>query len=105
MKTIAILGAALALAGCGASGTAIETRIQIEKVPVRARCPDAETYNAIVKSRPTRLAEQPMPATAQERTAKTAAQLGRYEAKGGWADKAQAALDRCQQAEDLTPTP
>lgn len=105
MKTIYYVAAAAALTGCGKTGTAIETRIQIEKVPVRARCPDAETYNKLVTSRPTRLAEQPMPATAQERTAKTAAQLGRYEAKGGWADRAQAALDRCQEGEDLTPKP
>jgi hypothetical protein len=100
MKTIAILTAALSLAACGKAGVATETRIQIEKVPVPAKCPDAKTYAAIVAKRPVRLSDQPMPATAQERTAKTAAQLGRYEARGGWADDVQAVLDRCQQGED-----
>lgn len=98
MKTILILGAALALAGCGATGTAVETRIQIEKVPVPAPCPDDKTYAEIVAKRPKPLRDQPMPATAQERTAKTAAQLGRYEAKGGWADDVQAIVDRCHSA-------
>lgn len=104
MKTIAILAAALALAGCGA-GTAVETRVQIERVPVRARCPDAATYAGLVAAQPRPLRDQPMPATADERVAKQAAQLGKYEAKGAWADRARAALDRCQEGPDLTATP
>lgn len=104
MKTIAILGAALLLAGCGA-GTATETRVQIERVPVRAPCPDKATYDSLKAGRPKPLRSTPMPATADERVAKQAAQLGRFEAAGGWADQAEAALDRCQRGEDLTPSP
>lgn len=74
MKTIYWVAAAAALTGCG------------------------KTYAEIVAKRPKPLRDQPMPATAQERTAKTAAQLGRYEAKGGWADDVQAIVDRCHSA-------
>ncbi len=104
MKALYLL-AALPLAACGSHGTAIETRIQIEKVPVRAPCPDADTYKGLVADQPVKLVNKPRPATAQERTAQTAAQLGKYEAKGGWADRARAALDRCQAGGDLTAKP
>lgn len=105
MKTIVILGAALLLAGCGRTGVATETKFQIERVPVRAPCPDRKTYEALKAGRPKPLRSQPMPATADERVAKQAAQLGRYEAAGGWGDQAEAALDRCQGGEDLTAAP
>lgn len=105
MKAVVILAAGLALAGCGARGTAVETRIQIERVPVRAKCPDKATYDKLVAEQPRPLAQQPMPASPQERVARTSAQLGKYEAPGGWAAKARAALDRCQQGEDLTDAP
>jgi hypothetical protein len=104
MLAILTAGLALTLASCGA-GTAGEVRVQIEKVPVRAPCPDKKTYDDLKSSRPTPLRAQPMPATPDVRVAKTAAQLGRYEAPGGWGDRAVAALDRCQQGEDLTPSP
>ncbi len=104
MRTILILMGALALSGCGA-GVATETRVQIERVPVRAPCPDKDTYLGLVQDQPRPLREQPMPADPDVRVAKQAAQLGRYEAKGAWADRARAALDRCQQGEDLTPSP
>lgn len=99
-----VLGMMATLSSCGA-GTAIETRVQIEKVPVRAPCPDKATYDGLKASRPKPLRSQPMPPTADERVAKQAAQLGRYEAAGGWGDQAEAALDRCQRGEDLTPSP
>lgn len=108
MKTIAILIAALGLAGCMGSNTpppAGEIRTVVQKVPVRARCPEPSVYDALKATRPRPLRSQEMPATAQERTAATAAQLGRYEAPGGWGDRAVAALDRCAVEEDLTPTP
>lgn len=101
---ILVIGMMLTLASCG-GGVATETHIQIEKVPVRAKCPDAGTYNGLVAARPKPLREQPMPATPDERVAKTVAQLGRYEASGGWADRVSAALDRCQEGEDLTAKP
>ena len=104
MKTFAILGAAALLAGCGA-GTAVETRVQIERVPVPVACPDDDTYKGLVRDQPVPLRNQEMPASADVRVARTQAQLGRYEAKGGWADRARAALDRCHNAEGLTPSP
>lgn len=103
MKAI-ILVAAVALSACGGrAAVPVETITRIERVPVPAPCPDRATYNDLVAGRPKPLAAQAMPATAQERTAKTAAQLGRYEAKGAWADQVSAALERCQKGEDLTP--
>ncbi len=104
MRNIGIVALAGLLAGCGA-GQAVETRIQIERVPVRAPCPDKATYDGLVADQPVPLRNQAMPATAQERVARTTAQLGRYEARGGWADRTRAALDRCQKGEDLTPSP
>lgn len=104
MLAILAAGLAVTLASCGA-GTATEVRVQIEKVPVRAPCPDKKTYDDLKSSRPAPLRSQPMPDTAQERVAKTTAQLGRYEAPGGWGDRASAALDRCQEGQDLTPSP
>jgi len=105
VRTIVVLALAGLLAGCGGSGVATETHIQIEKVPVRARCPDKATYDSIKAGRPRPLRELPMPATADERVAKTAAQLGRYEAAGGWSDQVVAVLDRCSIGEDLTAAP
>lgn len=101
---ILVAGMAVTLASCGA-GVATETRVQIEKVPVRAPCPDKKTYDDLKATRPKPLRGQPMPATPDVRVAKMEAQLGRYEAPGGWGDRAEAALDRCQQGEDLTPSP
>lgn len=104
MKTrvLAILAiCAVPLAGCGAAGTATEVRVETLKVPVRARCPDKATYDGLKATRPRPLREQPMPADPDVRVAKTQAQLGRFEAQGGWADRAEAALDRCQEGVDL----
>lgn len=98
---LGVIVAAMLLTACGTTTAAVETRVQIEKVPVRARCPDAKTYADLKKERPRPLRDQPMPGSAEERVARTAAQLGRFEAKGGWADKAEAALDRCQEGVDL----
>lgn len=98
---LGIVIAAMLLSACGTTATAVETRVQVEKVPVRARCPDAKTYADLKKDRPRPLRDQPMPGSAEERVARTAAQLGRFEAKGGWADRAEAVLDRCQEGVDL----
>lgn len=104
MKTTAILAGALALAGCATAGRPTEVRTVTVNVPVRAACPDKATYDRLKATRPRPLREQPMPGTAEERSAKTLAQLGRFEAEGGWADRAEAALDRCQD-EALAPRP
>lgn len=106
MRTLLIFALmALGLAGCTKPGTAVETITKIERVAVRAPCPDRKTYEALKAGRPTPLRSQPMPADPDVRVARTQAQLGRYEAAGGWADKAEAALDRCQKGEDLTGEP
>lgn len=97
MKAIVILAALPLVAGCGAA-TAVETRVQIERVPVPTPCPDDKTYDGLVADQPVPLRNQAMPGSADERVARTAAQLGRYEARGGWADRARAALDRCHSA-------
>ena len=101
---ILVIGMMATLSSCGAA-TAVETRVQIERVPVRAPCPDKATYDGLVADQPVPLRNTPMPATADERVAKQSAQLGRYEARGGWADRTRAALDRCQAGEDLTKVP
>lgn len=103
MKTILVIAGALALAGCGKT-VATEVRIERINVPVPAPCPAKAEYDKLKRSRPVPLRSQPMPGTAEERVAKQAAQLGRFEAEGGWADRAEAALDRCQK-EGLAPTP
>lgn len=105
MKAL-ILVLGLAVAGCATtSGKPTEVRTVIQKVPVRAACPDKATYDKLKATRPRPLRTQAMPATAEERSAKTAAQLGRFEAEGGWADRAEAALDRCQLQEGVAPSP
>lgn len=104
MKTIIVIAGALLLAACGSDGgVRVETQYKTLYVPTPAPCPKVDVYEALVASRPKPLVSQPMPPTAEERNAKTSAQLGRYEARGGWADKVQAALDRCQAKGLATP--
>lgn len=99
MKTVLTIATACALAGCGGktSGVAVETQFKPTYITTRAPCPDRESYLALKAGRPTPLRDQPMPDSPDVRTAQTAAQLGKYEAKGGWADKVEKTLDRCQQ--------
>ncbi len=104
MKKLLILAPLALLAGCGA-GTATETRVQTQYIPVRAACPAPAEYAKLKAGRPVPLIQTPEPATAQERSDKQFAQLGRYEAPGGWADKVSAALDRCQQSDPIPVTP
>lgn len=99
MKRGLIISAGLMLAGCGAKvppPRPVEVKTQIVEVSVRAPCPDPAERDRLRQLRPQRLADQPMPTTARERVAKTSAQLGRYEAPGGYADQVDAVLDRCQ---------
>ena len=95
-RTLFLLGAVALLSGCMGSGTPVETKWKTVTVTVRGPCPEAAVYNQIVAEKPKPLREQPMPATAVERNAKTSAQLGSFEATGGWADKVMAVLSRCQ---------
>lgn len=106
MNKLYTIALAVLLAGCGAHpGTPSEVKVQIEKVAVRAPCPSPEVYKDITANRPVPLVKQAMPADPDVRVARTTAQLGKYEARGGWADQVQAVLDRCQAGEDLTPSP
>ena len=96
MKSM-IMIAALALAGCG-HGVAVETRYKTITTTVRGPCPDEATYAGVVASRPKPLRDQARPSTPVERNARTSAQLGMFEAAGGWADKVLSILARCQVA-------
>lgn len=59
------------------------------------RCPNEAEIRKLRAAKPKPLRNQKMPATAAERVAKTAAQLGLYEAKGQWADQVDDAFGRC----------
>ena len=59
------------------------------------RCPSASEIKRLRTGRPKPLRDGKMPATTAERVARTAAQLGRYEAKGQWADQVEKALGEC----------
>lgn len=95
---LAAVLAVLLLSGCARpeKPRPVEVRTQIVEVPVPAPCPAAAERERLRAARPVPLRDQPMPTSARERVAKTAAQLGRYEAAGGYADQVDAALDRCQ---------
>lgn len=99
LRNFAIPACAVALAGCASTSKPrpVELRTQTVAVEVRVACPDPVERERLRAGRPAPLASQAMPDSARERVAKTAAQLGRYEAPGAWADQVSAALDRCQQ--------
>lgn len=84
------------LAGCTKTGVAVETRFKTITVTTRGPCPSPAVFAKLKASRPTPLRQQAKPKTAVERSARTSAQLGLYEAEGKWADNVSAALDRCQ---------
>lgn len=89
--------ALLMLAALGACSPAVtQERIREVQVQVRVECPTPAERARLRALRPTRLQDQIMPPTAVERNAKAQAQLGRYEAPGGYADQVDAALNRCQ---------
>lgn len=88
---------AITLAGCG-HGVAVETRYKTITTTVRGPCPDEATYREIVAKRPVPLRDQARPSTPVERNARQSAQLGMFEAAGGWADKVLSILARCQVA-------
>lgn len=86
------------LAGCTKPGVPVETRYKTITVTKRGPCPDEATYARLKASRPVPLRSQAKPVNPAERVARTAAQLGLYEAEGKWSDQASAVLDRCQVA-------
>jgi len=68
--------------------------IQTETIVVR--CPSEADIKKLRAARPRPLRNQKMPATAAERVAKTAAQLGLYEARGRWADQVEQLFAKCE---------
>lgn len=84
------------LAGCTNTGAAVETRYKTITITKRGPCPAPAVYAKLKASRPTPLRQQAKPKTAVERSARSQAQLGLYEAEGKWADNVTAALERCQ---------
>lgn len=96
MRMILLVAGAASLAGCaGRTAVATEVKTVVQYVKVADACPADDVFADLQKSRPSPLASQPMPADADVRTALTAAQLGKYEAKGAWADRAWATIVRC----------
>lgn len=88
---------ALFTAGCGhRPAPLVVEKPVITYVEKRVECPSAEDREALRQARPQPLRDTPMPDSVVERDAKSQAQLGKYEATGGWADQVDAALDRCQ---------
>lgn len=85
---------ALALGACTKTITVEKPVVTRVEIPVA--CPSPEERERLRTLRPAPLRTEPMPDTAVERNAKTVAQLGKYEAEGGYADQVDAALDRCQ---------
>jgi len=88
---------ALGLAGCATPGTIVETEYVEVEVPVRASCPDEDTYAAVRAARPVPLRDQGIerPATVEAELALVRPQLGRYEAPDAWADQAMRVIDSC----------
>jgi hypothetical protein len=82
------------LTGCQTPPT-VEKPV-ITYVEKRVECPSAEERERLRNLRPAPLREGTMPDDKVVRVAQSEAQLGRYEAEGGYADQVDAALDRCQ---------
>lgn len=80
-------------------------RIEYRKVYVTVpdKCPDDETYAKVMATKPVPLREQQRPATEAEQRAAERAQLGRYEAPGGYADQSSTVLKSCNARKPLAP--
>lgn len=84
------------LSACAEKAHPVTTVTQLVYVDKPVACPPAAERERLRKLRPDALRNQSMPPTAVERNAKAQAQLGKYEAEGGYSDQVEAALDRCQ---------
>lgn len=97
MKRTLTIMAACALTACGRDhAPLIVEKPVITYVDHPVQCPSPAERERLRALRPAPLRTTPMPDTVVERNAKTQAQLGKYEAEGGYADQVDAALDRCQ---------
>lgn len=96
MRYFLILMFAL-LAACGHDrDVAVVKSVSTVYVDRPVACPPPAETDKLLAERPAPLRDDPMPPTAVERVAKSSAQLGKYEADGGWGDKVEAALKRCR---------
>lgn len=96
MKHLALL-ALVALSACNpASVRPTVEKPVITYVEKRIECPSKEERDRLRNARPKPLRDQAMPTDPVERSGQVNAQLGEYEATGGYADQVEAALDRCQ---------
>ena len=71
------------------------TEARTDAKPAPAPCISAADLRRLRAARPKLLRRQPMPATPAERVARTAGQLGLYEATGAWADQVEDVLRQC----------
>lgn len=92
------------LAACQTTG-AVETEYVQVATPVDRPCPDADTYTAVLAARPVPLRDQAAPATEDDRIAAERRQLGRYEARGEWADQAERVIRSCFERSGVDPPP
>jgi len=96
MRIALTLALVLLLGACTKPAVSIETRYKTITVTKRGPCPTPAAYELLKRERPNPLRNQAKPGSAAVRVARSQAQLGLYEGEGKWADKAMAALDRCQ---------
>ena len=86
----------LFLGACAAKPTPVRVEYQKVYVNVPAPCPETGVADALIASRPQPLRNTERPSDASVRSGKSQAQLGKFEAEGGWADQVIAALTRCK---------
>lgn len=96
-KALILLPVALLLSACGKDVAPLITQFNPVAVAVPSACPERAVGADLIASRPNPLRNQARPPDASVRSALSQAQLGMYEAEGGWADKVVTALKRCQQ--------
>lgn len=94
MRALILAAVAASLAAC--TTTVTKEVPVITYVPTPIACPTPVERARLKALRPVPLRNSPMPPTAVERNAKAQAQLGQYEAEGGYADQVDTVLDRCQ---------
>jgi hypothetical protein len=95
-KALWILPIVVAISGCATPPVRVQTEYVPTYVNVPSNCPVKAVAEQLIASRPVPLRSQPRPSDASVRSALSQAQLGMYEAEGGWADKVLAALGSCQ---------
>lgn len=96
MKRLIFLLPLVVMAGCATKAVPVKTEFQPVYINTPVPCPEKGVGDDLIKTRPVPLRGQTKPSDASVRSAQSQAQLGKYEAEGGWADKVVAALTRCQ---------